>query len=446
VSEPEANTESTDPVTDSAEPDETGKPVKKKRFFGWNIVAASAAMNGLGGSVHWQGFTVFFIPISQSLGLSSAQTAIPFSLSRVENGLIGPVTGWLIDKYGVRRLMFIGTPMVGIGYILLSQTSTFFSFLLVYVFVISLGSSTSFMQASTTALNTWFSRRRGMVMSINSAAFRLGGAFMVPLLSVAVLRWGWETTAMWVGVGMLVFITPLAIVFKRSPESIGVGPDGDPLKTEMKESIQKIVDSGEIPETEDDWTAKDAVRTRAFWTLALGTVLRMSVHGTIFVHFVPILVWKGETQQMGANLIGLLALVSVPLILFFGWFSDKVGRPRLLAGCYMSAAGSLALLNVVDGTWPIFLALMLFTGTEIGSGLNWALVGDLFGRKRFGTIRGLLSPIYNTALFSMPIAAGWVKDETGSYAIVLWVGAGLLIGASLVFLTIKKPVHQPQVQ
>ena len=152
---------------------------RKKRFYGWNIVAASALTNGFGGSVHWQGFTVFFIPISQSLGLSSAQTAMPFALSRAENGILGPITGVLLDKYGVRRMMIFGTVMTGVGYIWLAQTSTYLAFLLVYLFVVSIGSSTSFMQASTSALNTWFSRRRGMVMSINSAAFRLGGAFMV---------------------------------------------------------------------------------------------------------------------------------------------------------------------------------------------------------------------------------------------------------------------------
>ncbi len=425
-------------------PDST--PVKKKRFYGWNILIASTLTNGFGGSVHWQGFTVFFIPISQSLGLSTAQTAMPFAFARVENGLVGPLTGWLLDRYGVRRLMISGTLLTGLGYILLSRTSTFFSFLLVYVFVVSLGSSTSFMQASTTALNMWFSRRRGMVMSINSAAFRLGGAFMVPLLSFAVLRWGWNTTAIWVGVGMIIFIAPLGILYKRSPESIGVGPDGDPLKADQENSVDDNGNSiaGEIAESDDDWTAKDAIRTRAFWTLALGTVLRMSVHGTIFVHFIPILVWKGETQQMGANLIGLMALVSVPLILVFGWLSDRLGRQRMLAGCYISAAISLVLLNVVEGTWPMFAVMLLFIGTEIGSGLNWALVGDLFGRKRFATIRGLLSPIYNVAMFSMPVAAGWIKDETGSYEIVLLVGAGLLIAASMVFLTIRKPVHVTQ--
>ena len=413
---------------------------RKKRFYGWNIVLASALTNGFGGSIHWQGFTVFFIPISQSLGLTAAQTAMPFALSRAENGLTGPITGWLLDRYGVRRLMLIGTIMTGVGYIWLSQTSTFLAFLLVYLFVISLGSSTSFMQASTTAINTWFSRNRGVAMSINSAAFRLGGAFMVPLLSVAVLRWGWETAALWVGIGMLVFIAPLAFIFKRAPESIGGGPDGDPLKE--SKSYDKN-NQGEIQDSEDEWTAKQAIRTRAFWTLALGTLLRMSVHGTIFVHFVPILVWKGESQQMAANLIGLLALCSVPMILFFGWLSDRIGRQRLLGGCYISAGSSLLLLNVVDGPWPIFTVLLLFAGTEIGSGLNWALVGDLFGRKRYAFIRGLLSPIYNIALFTTPVAAGWIKDETGSYEIVLFSGAGLMIAAALTFLSIKKPNHSP---
>jgi MFS family permease len=416
------------------------RPQKKKRFYGWNIVGASALMNGLGGSVHWQGFTVLFIPISQSLGLSNAQTAMPFALSRAENGLMGPITGWLLDRYGVRRLMLIGTIFTGVGYILLAQTSTFWAFVFVYLFVVSVGSSTSFMQASTTAINTWFARRRGIAMSINSAAFRLGGAFMVPLLSVAVLRWGWETAALWVGIGMLALIAPLSILFKRSPESIGLGPDGDPLPKQVSGSDAES-NSAEITATDDDWTAKDAIRTRAFWVLALGTVLRMSVHGTIFVHFVPILVWKGETQQTAANLIGLVALISVPLILYFGWLSDRLGRQKLLAGCYLSAASSLLLLNVVDGTWPILLAMILFTGTEIGSGLNWALVGDLFGRRRFATIRGLLSPIYNVALFSMPILAGWVKDETGSYELVLIAGGVIMIAAALTFLTIRKPVH-----
>ncbi len=412
---------------------------RQKRFYGWNLVGASAVINGVGGSLHWQGFTVFFLPVSQGLGLSSAQTALPFALSRAEGGLVGPITGWLIDRFGVRPLMFFGTLATGVGYIWLSQTNTYLAFVLVYLFVVSLGSSTGFMQATTSALNTWFVRQRGIVMGINSAAFRLGGAIMVPLLSIAVLRWGWEAAAFYVGIGMIVLIAPLALLFKRSPESIGQRPDGDPPPESVAGRTTSAVSAR--PDEEDDWTTKEALRSKAFWVLATGTVLRMSVHGAVFVHFVPILVWKGEDQQVAANLIGLLALCSVPVILLFGWLSDRFSRQKMLTFSYSSSAASLFLLTMVDGTWPIFGAMLLFAGSEAGSSLNWALVGDLFGRRNFATIRGMLAPLYNTALFVTPVATGWVFDETGSYRISLLVGAVVMLLAAFTFLQLKASVR-----
>ena len=70
----------------------------------------------------------------------------------------------------------------------------------------------------------------------------------------------------------------------------------------------------------DDWTTKEAMKTKAYWLLVFATMFRIAVHGTIFLHFIPILVWKGESQQASANLIGLLALFSVPLIIILvGW-------------------------------------------------------------------------------------------------------------------------------
>ncbi|MQG09794.1 MAG: MFS transporter [SAR202 cluster bacterium] len=410
------------------------KKIKRNKiFYGWYIVAASSLNNGIAGSVHWKGFTVFFIPISQSLGLSSAQTAIPFALSRAENGLLGPITGWLLDKYGVKRLMLIGTFVTGIGYILLSFASTFMSFLIIYLFVISLGSSTAFMQASMAAINKWFIRKRGIAMSINNAAFRLGGALLVPLLSVSVLNLGWEKSSMIVGIMIIVVIMPLSFIFKKSPESVGLYPDGEKITSKDKDS--KILSI-------DDWTTKDAMKTKAYWLLVLATMFRIAVHGTIFLHFIPILVWKGETQQASANLIGLLALFSVPLIIMFGWLGDKYGRPKLLFLCYTAAGLSLFFLNQADSTTMIFLVLLLFSGSEIGSGMNWSLVGDFFGREHYATIRGSMAPIYNIALFTMPIAAGWIKDTTDSYEIVLISGSIMLIFSAIVFSLLKKPIKK----
>ena len=352
---------------------------------------------------------------------------------------MGPLTGWLIDRYGVRPLMLGGTLIVGIGYILLSRTSTYLGFLLVYLLVISLGASTSFMQATTASLNMWFVRKRGIVMGLNSAAFRLGAAGLVPLLSFVILKYGWQNAAFWVGLLMIIVIAPLALVFKRSPESEGLRPDGDPPARVQSRAGTASAATREAGD--DDWGVKEAVRTRAFWVLAAGTVLRMSVHGAIFVHLIAILVWKEVDQQTAANLIGLLALAAVPLILAVGWLSDKVPRNVVLAMMYVMSSVSLFLLTLVHGTWPVFGVLLLFAGSEAGSALNWALVGDMFGRRRFATIRGMLSPIYNAALLVTPVLAGWVFDRTGSYEIVLIAGGALMLGAAAVFLVLKKPVQ-----
>lgn len=405
-------------------------------FYGWWILGASALTNGIGGSVHYQGFTVLFLPVSETLGLTRAQTALAFSLSRAENGILGPLTGWAIDKFGPRPLMFAGTILVGIGYILLSRTGSYRDFVLVYIFVISLGASTGFMQGTTSALNAWFVRKRGMVMSINSAGFRLGGAIMVPVLSVLVLRYGWQTAALWIGVMMLTLITPLALFMRRSPEAYGVLPDGD--STDLRIATA----AGGATVADVDWDVKEAIKTRAFYVLAAGTVLRISVHGAIFVHIIPILVWKEQSAQGAANMVGLLALFAVPLILFVGWLSDKMSRQKILSVAYIFSGTSLIILNFVDGTVLVFLALLLFLGSEAGSALNWALVGDLFGRKKFATIRGMLAPMYNAALFVTPVGAGWIFDETGSYQIVLLTGGVLFFMAAFVFFHLHAPIKE----
>ena len=402
----------------------------KKIFFGWWIVISAALQNGLGGSIHWQGFTVLFIPISQTFGISSAQTSLLFALARAENGLLGPITGWLMDKFGPMPLAVIGTAMAGTGYILLARTENFTQFLLIYVIVVSIGATTSFMQTAFVALNNWFIKKRGLVMSINSASFRLGSAILVPTFSYIVYSWGWQNAVLLLGIFLLVFITPLGFFYRRSPESMGLLPDGDEYeKTEEKteEELSSYV-SG--------YTWKEAIKTSSFWFLTIATTLRLSIHGAIFVHMIPILVWKGISAAEAAWYVGFLALVGVPVILIMGRLSDKVGRPKMLAVCYSASGLSLILVNLSSNSIFLLLSLLLLVGSEAGSGLNWSLVGDLFGRKNYGVIRGLLGPFYNAALVVTPVSAGYIYDVTNSYEIVLYTGSIIFFISSITFLYI----------
>ena len=427
-------------------------------YYGWYMLAGASLMNAFGGTIVWQGFAVFFIPVSESLGITYWQTSLAFALARAENGVLGPITGWALDRFGYMPLILGGTLITGIGYIVLSKTDTYIAFMLVYLFVISIGSSTSFMQATTAALNTWFIRYRGLVMSVNSAAFRLGGAIMIPLISVGVINLGWQTTSWIIGAALIIFIAPLAFLFRRSPESMGLKPDGGVSYSHMRRRIrerqatstsQAAIGQSDRSQTTNssenssgDFTTRQALRTPSFWILVAATTLRMSVHGTIFLHFIPILVWRGETQQTSANLVGLISLSAVPVILFTGYISDRVGRPLMLTFLYSASAVSLLLLTLVEGTWPIFLAMLLFTGSEAGSSLNWAIVGDLFGRARYATIRGMMAPIYNMALIVAPVAAGYTFDRLGTYQPVLITGTVLMFIAAGVFLILQSAVKR----
>ena len=431
-------------------------------YYGWYMLAGASLMNALGGTIVWQGFAVFFIPVAESLGIAYWQTSLAFALARAENGVLGPITGWALDKFGYIPLILAGTLITGFGYILLSRQDTYIAFLLVYLCVVSIGSSTSFMQATTAALNTWFIRYRGLVMSINSAAFRLGGAIVIPLLSVGVISLGWQTTSVIVGIILVVLIAPLSFLFRRSPESMGLKPDGGVSYTHMRRRIRERqaasatqAASGQSDESqttdssgsyEGDFTTKQALKTPSFWILVTATTLRISVHGTIFLHFIPILVSRGEAQQTAANLVGAISLAAVPVIIFTGYISDRVGRPLMLTFLYSASAVSLLLITLVEGTWPIFLAMLLFVGSEAGSSLNWAIIGDLFGRARYATIRGMMAPIYNMSLIVAPVAAGYTFDRLGTYQPVLITGTILMFTAAGVFLILQSAVKRARMQ
>ena len=406
-------------------------------FYGWWIVIASVFSNGTGGAIHWQGFSVFFLPVTESLGLSRFQTSLVFSFARLENGLMGPFTGYLIDRFGPRWMAFFGSLMVGVGYIVLAKTGTYYQFMLVYIFVISVGASTSFMQASMAALNTWFIRRRGLVMSINAAGMRGGAAIFIPVLGWLLSVYSWQSVSVGIGLMMIFFVAPFALTYRRSPEAYGMLPDGD--TREMRERAERASAGNSALRSDQSWGVREALRTSAYWLLALATTLRLGVTSAIQLHAIAIFVWKGQSEVAGAVMLGAVAAIAFPIILLMGWLSDRVARGPLLFVSYSISGAGLLLLNFVEGTIPVFIAFAMFAPAQASASVNWSLVGDLFGRRNFATLRGLLAPMYNGATVVTAAGAGLLYDRTGSYTIVLWTGAVLLFAAAFAFFILKPP-------
>ena len=406
-----------------------------KVFYGWWVVAATCAVNAIGGGVYFYGFSVFFLPIKTALNLSSASTSLIFSLSRAEGAVEGPIAGYLIDKFGPRIMLTIGAFIVAIGYILLSQVNSFLWFLTIYLGIISLAFNATFSGSTMAVVNNWFIRRKGLAMAISIAAYSLGGSIIVPLLALGIHHLGWRTTMALSGIMLAAVVVPFAQLLRSSPETLGLKPDGDTPRIESKldeVGVKPILSSV-------DFTVSEALRTKSYWLLAIGTMLRTGTLGTLIVHFVPIMVWKGNSEQTAAVMLGIMAFLSIPMRIGIGWLGDRWSRSKMLAAGMALGAFSLIILQNANSSFQVWLFISVFSVVEGLSALNWALVGDYFGRKRFATLRGILSLVYSWGMIVMPIVAGGFFDRTGSYNTVIWIFVGMYICGTILFLVIQRP-------
>src|SRR5882672_4538305 len=298
-------------------------------FYGWRMVGLVSAIRVVGGGLHQYGFTVFFLPISQDLGLSRAATSLAFSLSRAQGAIEAPLVGYLVDRFGPRPVIVTAALLAGIGYILLSWVNNYTSFLIVYLGVISLAFVAGFVHSPMVVANSWFIRQRARAMTVVSAAVPVGGALISPLLAIGVTSIGWRWAAFASGCIFLLVCLPLSFQLKRSPESMGLRPDGEvtPPNSASNAGADAATDNNAIA----DFTSRQAMKTWVFWLLVISMTARVTCYSTATVHFVPLMVWKGLSEGAAASLLGAFAFINLVAHFVLGWIADRVNKPKLLA-------------------------------------------------------------------------------------------------------------------
>jgi MFS family permease len=399
-------------------------------FYGWWIVAIGCVQDAVKGGLFNTGFTLYFLPVLTELNLSRAATSLPFSLSRLEAALGAPFVGYLIDRFDVRVMLVAGTLLAGLGLILLSLTHSYLLFLLVFIGPLSFGFQAGFNQATLAVVAHWFRRKRGLAMAIVQTGQAIGGVLIFPLVALAVLKLGWRTAAVLSGLAVLTLL-PLVLFIRRSPESMGLLPDGDRSPAQGRQASP----SGLTPPLDDtrEFTTREALRTPTFWLLAAFHGLRNVPYAGVTVHLVPLLVWKGLDEPAAAFYVGLTALATVVSRPLTGWLGDRQSKQMIGAVGVLLGAAGLAVLAYGDGAWwALVLFAVLFSFGDGVNSVTWALVGDVFGRAHFATIRGWISMFQSFASMPAAVYTGWVYDRTQSYtqaliAFVICYGAAAIV-------------------
>ena len=401
----------------------------KNAYYGWWVLASTFMLGTLSGGIFSNSSGVFFGPIKRDMGLSSAQTALIFALVRAEGSIAGPIVGRLVDKFGSRPMIIFGGLLASGGFIALHWVHSYILFIIIFVGVVGVGKSSGLGQVLISSVNRWFIRRRSLAMSICITGFSSGGAAILPLITLGVSTIGWRDVMLYSGISMGLIVIPLALMVKHSPEREGIGPDLPfPVEGETK-PLPAIV----------DFTVRQALRTKSYWILFTGSVLRISLWGTVSVHAVEMFVWKGMSYEMAGLMFSLMFLMSIPLRLVVGYLGDKWPlQPMMGTGMAAAALGTLALLTV-EGNLAVYLFVILMAVEQGTSSLNWVSLGNFFGRTSFATLMGFISVVFNIGMLITPIYAGVVFDRTDSYSIVLVSFLPIYLLAGVFFLMTRKP-------
>ena len=402
-------------------------------YPGWWVLGACCFLALFPGAIFSYGFPVFYIPIRDELMLTDTQVSLIFALSRGEAGVGGPLVGWMVDKFDSRPIVLVFGMMAAVGLIILAGVDGYWLFVLIYVGVVSVGNNSGFGQTFLAVTNRWFVRRRAVGMTILITCYTAGGAMLVPVLSRGVEALGWRDVMLYSGIFVAVVVIPFALLIRRSPESMGID------LAQAGEAAEQSATTSSTQSSGHDFTVREALRTPTYWFILLASAFRISVTSAFLVHAIPIMVWKGTSEQTGADMMALLFFVSIPTRLLIGFSGLRLpGQGVLGVGMAVGAVSLLALI-LVPGTWiilPFVAGLAILEGAAV---LNWVLVGNIFGRRNFATLSGIISVFYSAGMMLTPLFLGWMVDRTGGYKESLLALTVLYAVSAVLFALARRP-------
>jgi len=392
------------------------------------MVAASFFIAFYVGGAMFYGFTAFFEPIVNEFGWSYTQVSIGISLRGVEMGILAPIIGFLVDRFGSRRLAIFGVITVGFGLIIISQTQ---SLIMLYAgfLLLSLGAGGCTSVVLYTAVANWFRRNIGKALGITACGFGAGGV-MVPLIPWLIDTYDWRTALIILALGMWIFGIPLALIIRDKPEQYGYFPDGGVMP--------EVALSPQIEEDEVEASFGEIVRGRTLWLISLAEAIRWIILTAVVVHIMPYLNSIGMPRASAALVAAAIPLISLIGRFGFGWLGDIFDKRYLMAITYCLTGMGMLALSFASVSLAIFFFLIFFA-LALGGGvtLRAAMLSEYFGRASFGKALGIIMGISSIGGIIGPILAGWAFDTMRTYQLIWLIFCGLTVISISVILMLR---------
>ena len=404
-----------------------------RMFYGWWIVLVATVLAAIASGTYFFGFSAFFLPLTEEFDVSRGALSSVVSIASLQTGLIAPFQGYLTDRFGPRRVMYVGVAMMGLGFILIGTAQSFVLFAIYLVVFIPVGTTMGLVFPAVTAVGNWFIKRRGIAFGIAMSGFGLGLALVV-VTNFLVESLGWRGAAVTLGFIVWGVGFPLASVVRHRPEQYGMLPDGEQRPDETSGP-----DVG-ATSLETDFTTRQALRASSFWWMSLSFSCRSFIYVALAVHFIPAMQDKGFSSGTAAALLGLLGFLTIASLLGNGLLADAVNKQLVGIGQALIMTVSMLVFIWSTNLWQIVIFLVLYAlTTGAGGSLQFAMTSEYFGRKSFATINGFGLSVAVIGAALGPAFAGFSFDATDSYDMAFYGLALMALVAAITMLMTKRP-------
>lgn len=400
------------------------KFVSKIEYGWWVAIAGAISMTITNGPVQ-QASSALFTAIEGDFHWSRAAITGAASFGQLSMAVLGPIQGTLVDRFGAGRMILIGLTLGGIGAILLSQVHglvMYYGAFLAMTTGIALG---GFMP-SMTAVNAWMPHRRAGAMAIIQLGNSMG-ALLVPAIALGITLFGWRDTVIGVGALILAATPVLARVIGR------------PAPLELTAAQLRRMPSRSRGE-QGEFTAREALHTRAFWIIATTHTLANLSVAAVTAHLILHLTDVGLSLNTASTVLPIIGAAGFASQVTGGVIGDRVDKRLAVSFLLAVQASAVVVLAFSRAYWvAVIFGMVWGIGFGARAPLLHALRGEYFGRRSFGAILGMNSVPLSLGMMSAPVIVGWVYDAQGTYMWAFLALAGAAYAASALILTAKPP-------
>jgi MFS family permease len=385
-------------------------------------------------------YGAYVVLLQAEFGWTKAALSGAFSMQQVENGILGPVQGWLIDRFGPRLSMRLGVIFLGLGFIAFSQIQSLTTFYMAYL-CMAIGASLSGYFPFTVVIVNWFERRRSRALSSMQLGGAIGGLLVV-VVAFALENFGWRDTALVSGVTVILVGLPLI-------QMVHPAPSRAQFATESVSALEAS-ETGEVEHDDAGFTLREAMRTPAFWLISLGHGSALLIVSAVNVHVILHLTENLDYSLALASLVvTTMNGAQIAGTLLGGQIGDRYDKRFITFSCMICHAIALLLVTYAVNAVMVFgFAVLHGSAWGVRGPLMAAMRADYFGRRSYSAVLGVSSMIIVFGSILGPVVAGVLADYSGGYKLgftVLAIFSGLGSGFFLSARRPAKPVRSVSV-